>query len=223
MKLDKNDKKLLNTLCLYLGSYGTKTGKVEFNFYNDAPELDHYSGIQSPDVRIKIDEIPDFFELAEKITIPLIEDKIDYYDTSGTVRFCVDCSKKLIFFEGWINEMNTNYSTDEYAMEELNEVNGWNEFLKEVRKYKTGRVTYEGSGDSGFIEENMKIKDKYVSIPAGLETWLYNQLEQYGGWEINEGSQGFFDFNFENGTIYLEHGENYEESVEFPLEMEINF
>jgi hypothetical protein len=223
MNLDNNDKKLLKRFCLLLGTYRTKTSKLDFNFYNDSPEMDNYTGFYSPDVKVKIDAFESMYDLAQKITIPIIEDSVDYYDTSGTIRFCVDCEEKEIFFDGYINEMNTNYSSHEYTMEELNEVDGWNKFLEEVRKYKTGRVTYEGSGDSGFIEDIMKIKDKYVPIPSGLETWLYNQLEQYGGWEINEGSQGYFDFNFKEGTIYHEHGENYEDSVDFPIDVNIKF
>jgi hypothetical protein len=223
MELNDKQKKTLKTFCLLLGSYGTKMGKLDFNFYNDRPEMDTYSGFHSPDVNVSIDAFDAIYDLAEEITMPIIEDDVDYYDQSGCIRFCVDCLNKTILFEGYVNEMNTNYSTDEYSMEELNEVDGWNEFLGELRKYKTGRVTYEGSGDSGFIEENMKIKDKSVPIPAGLETWLYEKLEQYGGWEINEGSQGYFDFNFKDGTIYHEHGENYEDTVDFPININIKF
>jgi hypothetical protein len=50
-------------------------------------------------------------------------------------------------------------------------------------------------------------------IPAEIEDWCYRELESnYGGWEINEGSQGMFIFNFNDSTITLEHTDNVEES-----------
>jgi hypothetical protein len=36
----------------------------------------------------------------------------------------------------------------------------------------------------------------------------------YGGWEINEGSNGSIDFNFENQTVDLYHNQNVEENVD---------
>ena len=46
-----------------------------------------------------------------------------------------------------------------------------------------------------------------------MEDWCYRQLENnFGGWEINEGSDGKFMFDFNNTTIQLEHTYNTEEN-----------
>ncbi len=37
-------------------------------------------------------------------------------------------------------------------------------------------------------------------------------LSNYGGWEINEGSQGYFIFDLKNKTVELNHTMNVEES-----------
>ena len=50
-------------------------------------------------------------------------------------------------------------------------------------------------------------------VPAGIEDWCYQQLEShFGGWEINEGSDGAFVFNFNNSTVTLDHVYNTEEN-----------
>jgi hypothetical protein len=47
-----------------------------------------------------------------------------------------------------------------------------------------------------------------------MEDWCYEQLERYyGGWEINEGSDGEFIFNFHDMTIELNHTYNVEQDA----------
>jgi hypothetical protein len=44
-----------------------------------------------------------------------------------------------------------------------------------------------------------------------MEDFCYNQLrDNYGGWENNEGGEGYFMFNFNDGTVTLYHTENIE-------------
>jgi hypothetical protein len=48
-----------------------------------------------------------------------------------------------------------------------------------------------------------------------LEYICYDLLElYYGGWEINEGSNGSIDFNFKDQTVELNHNQNVEENVD---------
>ena len=71
-------------------------------------------------------------------------------------------------------------------------------------------LSYNGSGDSGYIESSFEsIGD---AVPAEVEDLAYEQLENnFGGWEINEGSQGHFVFDFNDGTITLNHSNNLED------------
>lgn len=61
------------------------------------------------------------------------------------------------------------------------------------------RVTFDGSGDSGWIE------NKFVEgpdVPSDVEDFCYGELESnFGGWEINEGSFGEFTFDLKNKII----------------------
>ncbi len=72
------------------------------------------------------------------------------------------------------------------------------------------QLDYNGSGDSGYIESSFSNGGR---VPANIEDWCYDVLERnYGGWEINEGSQGYFVFDTKNNIIELEH--TYNELVE---------
>jgi hypothetical protein len=76
-----------------------------------------------------------------------------------------------------------------------------------------GVVYFNGGGDSGEIESSMSFQGGSINLPRGIEGSLYGWLESfYGGWEINEGSQGHFSFDFDEGTVQLFFEENYEES-----------
>jgi len=72
------------------------------------------------------------------------------------------------------------------------------------------KLEYNGGGDSGFVENNFNPGND--SVPSGIEDWCYQQLENnFGGWEINEGSQGAFIFDFNTSTVTLDHTYNTEE------------
>jgi hypothetical protein len=72
-------------------------------------------------------------------------------------------------------------------------------------------VTFDGNGDSGSIEQAEDESGNSVNLSTEMEDWCYNILENnYGGWEINEGSTGKFIFNTEDRTCELEFGWNNE-------------
>jgi hypothetical protein len=64
------------------------------------------------------------------------------------------------------------------------------------------QLDYSGGGDSGYIESSFVNGGR---VPANIEDWCYEVLENnYGGWEINEGSQGYFVFDTRKNIIWLE-------------------
>jgi hypothetical protein len=48
-------------------------------------------------------------------------------------------------------------------------------------------------------------------------------LSEYGGWEINEGSQGKFEIDFKNNVVVLQIGINSEDDVKSEKRIVINF
>ena len=80
---------------------------------------------------------------------------------------------------------------------------------------------YSGGGDDGSMDSNFEEINQ--QLPGSMENFCYEQLSSnYGGWENNEGGQGYFMFNFNDGTITLYHTENVEENVRDTL-FEIDF
>ena len=81
------------------------------------------------------------------------------------------------------------------------------------KKYSEGVITFAGGGDSGEIESRIEYDGKFTEqIPKDLMEFFYEWLENhFGGWEINEGSQGRFVFNADEGNLELLFEENTEE------------
>jgi len=85
----------------------------------------------------------------------------------------------------------------------------------------TFEVAFYGGGDSGDIESRTS---NGLDIDRNIENLLYSWLESfYGGWEINEGSQGRFIFEYDNKIIYLEFEENTQENEERDIDFQIKF
>jgi hypothetical protein len=75
--------------------------------------------------------------------------------------------------------------------------------------------TYDGGGDSGWVSDEVRCSKGRLKLNEQLEHICYDLLElYYGGWEINEGSNGSIDFNFKDQTVELNHNQNVEENVD---------
>ena len=132
--------------------------------------------------------------------------------------------KKLSFYS-----RTENYSQeDDYYTSQINSPE-----LEEYFK-RTGveiiEATYSGSGDSGDID-SVTIDGKSTNIQYGSQDddekliWntLYGQLENaYGGWEINEGSSGSINYNFQEQKVMMTHYQNVE-STELEHYMTLKF
>jgi hypothetical protein len=108
-----------------------------------------------------------------------------------------------------------NGNVVEYDSEEdIERFNRWiDEDLEDVEVPSDGilKITYNGGGDSGYLESSFEPTGD--EVPASIENWCYSELERhFGGWEINEGSDGAFVFNFNDSTVTLDHVYNTEEN-----------
>ena len=66
---------------------------------------------------------------------------------------------------------------------------------------------YNGEGDSGQVEDP---DFGPIEVPPGLrpavQDLFYDILEEYyGGWEIDEGSFGYFEWDVKQDSIHLIH------------------
>ena len=215
--LTPEDKKVLDVVSRYLNSYGMEDGtiRVEMNMPADFEDTDfsHFSFdnnylVQPPSILIPIlNKLRDY--IANNKDMEIDVDDLNYL----YVEIVIDTKNREIgVYEYW-----TYYSTDDTDTfdydEETPEVEDVFNALNEdssTKKFSYLRLGYSGGGDSGYIEDYF---DEGPSVPAVVSDFCYQVLESnFGGWEINEGSQGNFQFNRVEKKIYWNHTNNIEEN-----------
>ena len=155
----------------------------------------------------------------------------DYYENyTGGLQLIVNAEKKMLIVKYYYYTMITEDSRIEKSFKDLSEMtNPWRsgereltkltkeDFLNEMKEiYGFGvEISYDGSGDSGWIQDQVDSEKGSKGLTPQLEDIAYEALEMFhAGWEINEGSSGSMIFNFENQTFTIEHYQNIEEEVE---------
>ena len=108
-----------------------------------------------------------------------------------------------------------DYEEDDTIYDNFIEVR---KFLDEIKATST-TISYNGSGDSGYIEGTYESEKGSGDVPAAIEDICYSLLEEYGGWEINEGSQGKIVFT--KDEIDVQHQWNTEEDDTNEIDIEI--
>ena len=233
--LTPEEKKYLNRTCNYLASYGMTDGNIGFELESDAYDLSEsdidwkYVTHFENNYRVELPEglVPILKKIMNHV---ILEGKYESPDIDSInyqrVDIDIDCKTKDITVSNMYSfydrgdTHNIEYDSDE----EKERFDRWmEEDLKDVEVPSHGilTVTYNGGGDSGYIESSFD--ETSDAIPGSIEDWMYSQLEShFGGWEINEGSDGRFIFDFNNSIIQLEHTYNTEENVSNTL-FEENF
>ena len=224
--LTPEDKKYLRGVSNYLRSYGMIDGSIEIDIDSgydfDSSDIDwknmtHFSNnyrAEVPEGLISIlEKIMKYIDDESLFKMP--EDNDISYER---VDFDIDTERQEISVNHWWSFYDTGDSNSvEWEGEQGKEIfEEWQEdgVFDELEIPNNGILTvkYNGGGDSGFVENTFEeIGDQ---VPATIEDWCYNELEDhFGGWEINEGSDGEFVFDFNNMTITLNHSYNIEETT----------
>jgi hypothetical protein len=221
--LSDEDKLYLRRVCRYLGSLGMQDGSIEmdidtgwdFDFSDiDWNDQTHFSNNYSAEIPSGL--IPILKKISNHIQENDLFKSPDQYDLNyERIDFDIDCKKSEISINHWWTYYDRgDESNESWVEEEGRELfEEWEKdgVFNDIEVPESGKLTlsYNGSGDSGFIEGVFDVTAD--SVPAAIEDWCYEQLERYfGGWEINEGSDGEFIFDFHNMTIELNHTYNVE-------------
>jgi len=213
--LTPEEKKYLGKVSRYLSSLGMKYGEINFEMDTDDEEISYNPN----DFPTHFDnnytaEIPDGL-------VPILKKIIDYVDDSDLYSNLpndgdIDYQRFEITIDGVKREISLthiySYFTegDSMGIEYDDMIEEWEEkgVFDDVSIPEDGYLTlkYNGGGDSGYIESDF---DNGEPSPGAVEEWCYQQLsDNFGGWEINEGSQGEFQFDFNEKTVILQHTYN---------------
>jgi hypothetical protein len=219
--MSEEDKLVLRKVAKYLKSYNVSSGiiQIENDFYRNPENAIRHATNFSNNWSI---EIPDFFkpylgEIIEKITSNIDDLDVDSVNYDNVeIEIIADSSMlEITRYWGYEQPGDTNGLTWGYDEDsDAEEVKRLMDEIKEsgARPDSNGilELEYNGSGDSGYLESSFRNGDR---VPSNIENWCYEVLERnHGGWEINEGSQGYFVFDTKNNIIELEH--TYNELVE---------
>jgi len=218
--LTPEEKKYLGKVSRYLASLGIEYGEIQFEMepdeegisYNPKDFPTHFENNYTA-------EIPDGL-------VPILKKIIDYVDDDGLYsevpydgyliyqRFDITIyaneKKEISLTHSYSYQIEGGSQGIEYddMIEEWEEKGVFDD--TEIPEDNYLVLKYNGGGDSGYIESNF---ESGQSVPPPVEEWCYQQLEEnFGGWEINEGSQGEFQFDFNEKTVILSHAYNIEES-----------
>jgi hypothetical protein len=217
--LTPEEKKYLGKVSRYLASLGMNLGEIEFEMEPDQEEIAYSPNDFPSHFQNNYNaEIPDGL-------VPILKKIIDYVDDDGLYselpddgyidyqRFeiTIDSVKREIYLTHIYSYQTEGASEGvEYddMIEEWEEKGVFNDTSIPEDNYLV--LKYNGGGDSGYIESDFENGEP---SPGEVEEWCYQQLEiNFGGWEINEGSQGEFQFDFNDKTVILSHTYNIEES-----------
>jgi hypothetical protein len=227
--LTPQEKKFLRFMGKYLNSYGMTDGLLESEGYDeyevsdlteiDVTEWTHFANNYSVEVPEQLHPIlKKLLENCQKrynnIDVETNGNDINY------ARFSIDIDTEkqeisVNYWYTWYDTADSQGSTfDESDGESVIEVLN---LVQEVCDgYNEVELRYNGGEDSGYVESTFE--EPSESVPAHIDDYCYKVLEDlYGGWEINEGSQGSFYFDLKNKQIRLEHQYNTEESNTFTL------
>jgi hypothetical protein len=213
--LTPEEKKYLGKVSRYLSSLGMKYGEINFEMDTDDEEISYNPN----DFPTHFDnnytaEIPDGL-------VPILKKIIDYVDDSDLYDNLpndgdIDYQRFEITIDGVKREISLthiySYFTegDSMGIEYDDMIEEWEEkgVFDDTSIPEDGRLIlrYNGGGDSGYIESDFENGEP---SPGAVEEWCYQQLsDNFGGWEINEGSQGEFQFDFNEKTVILQHTYN---------------
>jgi len=155
----------------------------------------------------------------------------DYYDSyNGGITFTINAEKQNIEVEYYYYQMDTEeHEIVKTFLEVSQHTNPWRrgeqqlvklanqEFINKLRnEYGSWvRLSYDGSGDSGWINEEMETPNGNERVNSQLEEITYEIIEiWFSGWEINEGSNGNVFFNFDDQEVKIQHDQNIEQEKE---------
>ncbi len=219
LELTEEQLKTLNLFSYYSRGYGGDDVVREY-YYEDGNldwEEDYWHsssthrGIESYD---KIDE--------------LIEDIVNQYDLEElsynrmTLSFHIDCVERILTISAREVVISQEFSitSEEIYGEEGNIDEELITYFKKMKSegFVDATIEFEGSGDSGAVSDTIKLyrntgPTEDEEVDEDVEDLCYVMLREYPGWEINEGSSGDFNLNFETGIIELSYGQNVEDDM----------
>lgn len=216
--------KSLKLFSYYLQSHGIKEASIDV--YLEYCEIDYF-----PERAYGSGGSAELYDAIIKTLEDIIKSNdladLDDCDNRGQLTLNIDCVERTLEVEVYETVYSTRDMSDSRDINELNDSDLKRAFeslfsqMSDEGKPSTTRVYFNGSGDSGDIDGHTQ---DGTALSNDVLDYFYNWLENfYGGWEINEGSQGYFAIDADEGQLFLDFQENIEENQQHDIDFQIKF
>jgi hypothetical protein len=212
--LTNEEKVYLKRVSNYLRSLGVDEGVINIDIQDSYIEDINWDWVSHFDNRYGA-EIPEGLKpILKKLTDYVVENVyeepgVDYVDYES-LDIRIDAIQKEILFNRYYSytQAGSEDYTDWSMESDPEDIEFVFSGLSQLKSDPNGTLVlrYNGSGDSGYLEGRF---DDGSEVPSAVEEWSYNKLSlNYGGWENNEGSEGYFEFDRKLKEIRLYHTYN---------------
>lgn len=224
IKLNPDQLKTLKVFSHYCKGHGAKEVSREFWFQYGQEEWND-NDWSSPQLRTSIESYSSIDSLLDF----LINEYQLYYmgensDNQINITFDIDCVSNVLSIYGYEEAYEYMDSSNEADADEDEDLSSFFTEMKN-RNISSATVDFSGGGDSGMIEGGLELDNgESIDIPNPVENFLYDMLNNHqGGWEIDDGSQGTFTFDFEENKVILDFQLNTRENYRVDTEYMIYF
>jgi hypothetical protein len=206
--LSDEQKKLVKRAALLAKSYKPKSPEINLSFsVEQGGELEPDWRGSGCNINTESGEKDIDYEQFYDLIFEFVEDNMDEFlvpfndhgdDAWGAIWCLFNYETKILTFEHDVRYYESSFSVEEGKVkQELAQrlINVKNE--SEDLQGNVISMSFDGGGDSGSIENGENELGESIDIPASFEDFGYDILEKhFGGWEINEGSNGNILLNF---------------------------
>jgi len=219
--MDSQLKKYLEVFSKYMETKGCKVAEWSGDYYNMNLHGNNPDCISGNNRISSISNPLPIQPLLEKY----LDDNEKHFDFEGDDPYAIEVEFNRENMTLSVFELYSEYGSEKTGG--LNENAEDNEQVKEIIEYFCkelemcrGEIKFDfnGGGDSGYIDDK-GTTDFFgsVEIPSQFEDFFYGMLNDFPGWEINEGSFGDFTIDMDLETIELDFSWNTEEQVRYKV------
>jgi len=226
--LTESDKKTLKLFSYYVNSHGSD--ECNINYYYRAGAMEWNDNVFYDNYGRPIEMYEKINDLMERIlNILNVVDWGTSDDNETKITINLDTKDNNLEIFGFESVKEIYYSEKTYNFSEVYDQTSFYVLIDEMIGNETnnGIVEFEGSGDSGYIDEKIYCweakKNNWIELPASVLDYFYSLLNDYGGWEINEGSQGRFKIDIDAEKIIFEFGQNMMNEIKLDQRVKLEF
>jgi len=196
-------------------AYGEQGAKLSIYVSNDLEYDIKENGFYTLDDNHYIEPSNLIYNFLSEYIREHLDDTSDY-DRYYDVEIIFDTKTNSLDYKFWRTYSAEDRSTSEFNFDDLSD-----KFVKALKKFKDFKeikITYDGGGDSGWVDQVLRGKNKRYELNVRknqddniiLEE-LYKILsDNYGSWGNDDGCTGNITIDFKTKMLFINHTEYYE-------------